>query len=495
MFILKIHEGYLSQTQRNAITIIIAVLVMIIIYKAPLPAPIYNNGEEILMTPEGKAVFAALMYAVILWITEAIPFAATSLSLLIIIHLMGVTDFGHLVQMGLGNTVLLFLIGAMGITAALTKSGLSNRIVIGILSKVGNNPKHIILAFLIVGSLLSMWVTDMAVAAMMMPLGVSILNNSGCRKLSSNFGRALMIACVWGPLIGGVATPAGNGGNILAMGFLHDIVKINITFPQWMAVGVPSAIFMIPFGYIILTRIFPLEMDQLPFESTELKKQFKDLGKLSRKEINTMIVFCTTVFLWIFGPFIKAFGFTLPAAGVSLLGFVLLFIPGLRVFACWHDAEKEISWSGIMLIAGGIAAGVMLAETGAARYIAWLMLSGLKGFHPLVRVLVVILMVEILKILFSSNSVTGAVIMPLVITLALDLGMNPWVIAGPAGIATSMAFIMVTSSPTNVIPYAAGYFSIRDFAKAGLLMTVCGILSVTSAVAIFGRFAGMNIWG
>ena len=147
-----------------------------------------------------------------------------------------------------------------------------------------------------------------------------------------------------------------------------------------------------------------------------------------------------------------------------------------------------------MLIAGGISAGMMLAETGAARWVAWGMLSGIGGFHPLIKVAAVVTMVEFLKVFFSSNSVTGAVVMPLIIVLALDLGINPWVLAGPAGIAASMAFIMVTSSPTNVIPYSSGYFSIMDYAKAGVLMTIAAIIIVTLSVAVFGRFANMNIW-
>lgn len=147
-----------------------------------------------------------------------------------------------------------------------------------------------------------------------------------------------------------------------------------------------------------------------------------------------------------------------------------------------------------MLIAGGISAGMLLADTGAARYIAWGALHGMGALHPVLRVAAVLVLVEMLKIFFSSNSVTGAVVIPLIIALAIDLGMNPWVVAGPAGIATSMAFIMVTSSPTNVIPYSAGYFTIKDFAKAGVFMTFAGICAVTISVTLFGRFAGMNIF-
>lgn len=173
---------------------------------------------------------------------------------------------------------------------------------------------------------------------------------------------------------------------------------------------------------------------------------------------------------------------------------MLLFVPGLRVFDDWKVAAKSIDWG-----RAGPHRGRHFRGHDARQHRRG-PLAGLGNalrvgeLHPVLRVLAVIGMVELLKIFFSSNSVTGAVVMPLIIALAMDIGMNPWILAGPAGIATSMAFIMVTSSPTNVIPYSSGYFRISEFAKSGVVMTIIGILAVTASVAIFGRFANMNIW-
>jgi len=102
----------------------------------------------------------------------------------------------------------------------------------------------------------------------------------------------------------------------------------------------------------------------LAFLHQNIKRELKELGPLTRKEINTLIIFSITVSLWLFGPLLKKIGFNLSDSGVALLGFLLLFIPGLRVFDNWKDAQKEIDWGGLMLIAGGISAGLMLAETG-----------------------------------------------------------------------------------------------------------------------------------
>ena len=483
------------ETARKTFFFLLGIAVMLIVIALPSPSPFYKGEEAIPLTANAKIVMAVLCFAVIQWMTEAIPFPATSLCLIVFLHILGVASFVKLVTLVFGNNVLLFLMGAMGLSAARTSSGLARRFMLWMLTKVGRRTDRIVLAFIAIGTMTSMWVTDMAVAAMLLPLGVSILESSGCKPLQSNFGRALMIGIVWGALIGGTATPAGCGPNVLAMQYVRDMAHMDVSFAQWMAVGVPGAMIMVPLGWFCLMKLFPPEFREIPTSLESIRAELNALGGLNTKEIRTLVVFLTMVTLWLGGSNLEPYiGFKAPEGFVALLGFVLLFVPGLRVFDDWKVAAKSIDWGGLVLIAGGISAGMMLASTGAARWLAWGMLSGVGELHPVLRVLAVIGMVELLKIFFSSNSVTGAVVMPLIIALAMDIGMNPWILAGPAGIATSMAFIMVTSSPTNVIPYSSGYFRISEFAKSGVVMTIIGILAVTASVAIFGRFANMNIW-
>lgn len=488
-------EGASRQARKNTLFFLLAVAVFIIITLLPSPPPLQNGAESIYLTAEAKIVIASLCFAVVLWMTEAIPFPVTSILLIVILHAANIASFKELAQVGFGSNVLLFLMGAMGLSSAMTASGLAKRFMLFLLSKVGRRTDMIVLAFMTAGTLTSMWVTDMAVAAMLLPLGMSILSDCGCKPLQSNFGKSLMIGIVWGALIGGTATPSGCGPNVLAMQYVRDMAGMDVSFADWMIVGVPGAMLMLPLGWFCLMKIFPPEFKELPSNFDNIKEELVALGSLNIREKKTLAVFLTMVTLWIGGPSISAIvGFPLPEAYVAFGGFALLFLPGLRVFPDWEEASKCISWGGLVLIAGGIAAGMMLSETGAARYIAWGLLSDIGSLHPVIRVLAVICLVEALKIFFSSNSVTGAVVVPLIIALAMETGINPWVLAGPAGIATSMAFIMVTSSPTNVIPYSSGYFSIPDFAKAGIAMTVVAVLSVTASVAIFGQFAQMNIW-
>ena len=139
-----------------------------------------------------------------------------------------------------------------------------------------------------------------------------------------------------------------------------------------------------------------------------IRAELNALGGLNTKEIRTLVVFLTMVTLWLGGSNLEPYiGFKAPEGFVALLGFVLLFVPGLRVFDDWKVAAKSIDWGGLVLIAGGISAGMMLASTGAARWLAWGMLSGVGELHPVLRVLAVIGMVELLKIFSPPTASPG----------------------------------------------------------------------------------------
>jgi sodium-dependent dicarboxylate transporter 2/3/5 len=130
-------------------------------------------------------------------------------------------------------------------------------------------------------------------------------------------------------------------------------------------------------------------------------------------------------------------------------------------------------------------------DTGAAAWIAQVAFSRLGDLPPVAIVFCVVAGVSLMKMLFSSNTVTGIIMVPLLIALAKNLGLPPTLVAMPAGISASLAFLLVTSTPTAVIPYSSGYFSIRDMAKAGVWMEIAAWSCVTLSVVVFGRMSGL----
>jgi sodium-dependent dicarboxylate transporter 2/3/5 len=468
---------------RRMLILLAAAGLLLAIYALPTPPPLERAGNLIPLTPDGKTCLGIMAFAVTLWVTEAMPFAATSLLVVLMIPAFGIADYRAVVRTSFGDPVITFFIGVLILAAAFTQSGLGTRLTYLVLCYVGTSTSRVLLGFLIVGTLISMWITDIAVAAMLLPLGVGLLHDAGLRPGHSNFGRALMIATAFGPLIGGIATPAGTAANLVAIAQLKQLANVDVSFWRWMGLGVPASLLMIPFAWWILLRMFPPELDRLPISADAITDRLRELGPLRGGEIRTLLVFAVVVALWLFT--------SLPVEAVGLGGGVALFLPGLRVLS-WKEAEAQVEWGGIMMIVAGLSLGLAVFDTGAARWLAWVLLGQITSVPDPLRPFVVVLAVAGLHLLFSSNTVTASIIIPILVALASDLHLDSWTTVAPAAFTSSLAFILVSEGPTTIIPYSSGYFSIRDMAKAGILMTVAAAACV-AATQYAGRTLALDL--
>jgi sodium-dependent dicarboxylate transporter 2/3/5 len=471
---------------RNGIILAVGLAIGLAVTLAPAPASLVstivkavNPGTSTpsyatVMHSGGPAMAAlgVMAFALIMWISEALPFHITGLLSLVFLTLLKVGKYKEIISTGFGNDIVVFFIGVLVITAFITKSGLGRRISAVILSITGNSTKAILFGFLAAGTILSMWITDMAVAAMLMPLARAILQEEGCKPKESNFGKALMISVAWGALIGGIGTPAGTGANPIALQFLATMAGIRLSFLDWMVYGVPSAILILPVAWGVLLLFFPPEMKHLKVSRAELKDQLKAMPPMNREEKITLFVFALTVITWVATPLIEGpIGMVIEISMPALLAACLFFMPGMSK-ARWKEIEGEIDWAGILLIVSGISLGTYLYKTGVAEWLAITLLGRIGEVPVFMQLFLVTLGVCLLKVVFSSNSVTATILIPLIIGLGKATGIDVTGITLAAGLTTSLAFILVTTTPTNVIPFNAGYFSIKDMAKAGLVLTV-----------------------
>lgn len=473
--------------KKNIIYIVLALLIALVFMNITIPESMTHVGDATL-TKAGQTAMAVLLFALVLWMTEALPFHITGLLGIAMMALFKVDTFKIIVKSGFGNDIIIFFIGVLILSAYITRSGLGKRISMFILSKTGNHTYFIILGFLMVGVILSMWITNMAVAAMLMPLGRSILEEEKVTPLKSNFGKALMIACAWGSIVGGIGTPAGAGPNPLAVGFLRDMAGIRVSFMDWMIFGIPSAFLLLLPTWGIILLFFKPEMKRLSKSKEQLKDEYGALPKMDREEKITVTIFVLTAVLWVTSSlFEKWLGMSIPISMPVLITSALFFFPGVSKIK-WKDIEPDISWSGIILVVSGISLGMMLYNSGAAQWLSVVLLGNIGSVHPFVQILAIVFIISMLKIVFSSNTVTATIIIPIMIALAESLGINPLAMTLPAALTSSLAFILVTSTPTNVIPYSAGYFSIKDMAKAGVVLTIISTIIIATSIYVIGRF-------
>ena len=479
-------ERRVDPTRRGVIALAAALALMLVIMLAPAPPPLERAGSLIELSAAGQACLAIMAFAITLWVTEALPFAATSLLVLLLIAAFGIADYRTVVRAGFGDPIVTFILGALMLSAAFTRSGLGARLAYHMLLGVGTRTDRVLLGMLAVGTAISMWLPDVAVAAMLLPVAVGLLRDAGLQPGKSQFGRALMIAVAFGPLIGGIATPAGTTANLVAIAQLQQLAGIEISFVTWMLYGTPAAVIMVPFAWWILLWLFPPEIPRLPVTIAEIRVRLAQLGPPGRLERVTLAIFLVVITTWVVTPLADTWSggrIAPPIEAVALAGGVCLFLPGVRVLT-WKEAEREIEWGGLMLIIAGLALGLVVFESGAARWLAWILLGELRNVPALLQPGVVVLAVCALHMMFSSNTVTATIIVPILIALAADLGLDTWALVAPAGFASSLAFILVSEGPTTIIPHASGFFSIKDMAKAGVLMTIAaaGCVAVSQHV-------------
>jgi len=461
---------------------VVATLFMVFISKFPVAESFLTVGDVVL-EPGGRMALGILFFCVYLWISEPVPFHITGCIGILLMTFLKLQPFGGIVKLGFGDEIVVFFMGVLILSSVITRSGLGKRVSMFILSFTGNNTSNIILGFIVTGATLGMFVTNMAVAAMLIPIAKSMLEEEGLKPRQSNFGKALMISCAYGATISGVTTPAAAGPNIIAMNYMREI-GVNVSFLEWMMYGVPAAILMIIPCWLILTRVFKPEISRLSKTTEELKAEYKKLGPMTRDERATSVVFGITVALWLSSTWLSELvGVELAGTIPALVCTCMLFMPGVTSFK-WKEISNDISWDGIILIATGMSLGLVMHQLGAALWLSKVLLGGIIGMHPLIQIFMIVIIIEVIKIGLSSNTVTAAIIMPIMIALAQSNNLPFKGILIPTALSMSLAFVIVASSPTNLIPYSTGYFSIIDMIKSGIIMTL--VAATVIALVIFG---------
>ena len=221
------------------------------------------------MSAEAWHLVAMAIWMVIWWLSEAIPLPATALLPIILMPLLGVEQMRSVAANYAHPLIFLFL-GGFLLAAAMQKAGLHRRIALQIVSRVGTSPAKIILGFMLATGFLSMWISNTATVIMMYAVGLSVIDfvshHSDDDKTVRNFGVALMLAIAYSASIGGVGTLIGTPPNALLASFLQNTYAIEITFFNWMLLGIPVVLVMLPLTWLLLTRLlFPA--DQIAIHS------------------------------------------------------------------------------------------------------------------------------------------------------------------------------------------------------------------------------------
>ncbi|MGI3163484.1 SLC13 family permease [Pseudooceanicola sp. 200-1SW] len=442
-----------------------------------LPAP---EG----MAPEAWRLVALTVWMVIWWLSEAIPLPATALLPIPMMPLLGIQEVPA-ITVNYGNHLIFLFLGGFILAGAMQRWGLHRRIALTIVRAIGSTPTRIVLGFMLATAFLSMWISNTATAVMMYAVGISVIEFVAAkvkdRALVRNFGVALMLSIAFSASIGGVGTLIGTPPNALLAGLLGETYGIEIGFMQWMLIGLPVVLVMLPVAYLLLTRVvFPMQGLDLGGVNAVIDEEYQRLGRMDRGEIIVAVVFGAAAFFWITRSFL---GLPLNDAGIGMAAALLLFaIPVGRDqgFVLDWSIARSLPWGVLMLFGGGLALAGAFSATGLAEWIGD-GVAGLQGINLWLLVLIVAGVIVYLTEI-TSNTASTATFLPILGAVAVGLGVAPELLMVPVALGASMAFMMPVATPPNAIVFSYEEMHLSDMVKAGFLLNIVSIAVVFGAM-------------
>ena len=459
--------------------------------------------------PQLNTMAAIAILMAILWITEAIPLAATSLIPLIFYPITGILSADEIASSYINSIIFLFL-GGFLIAIAMEEWSLHKRIALKIITILGGSPSSIVIGFMIAGAILSMWISNTATALMLLPIGIAVvqkLENEFGEERIHNFSVILFLSIAYSCTLGGLATLIGTPPNLVMVKMLTILFPEapEISFSSWMLLALPISILMLFFVSFILTKVWFKVDEEIKFDKNFIYNEYKALGKISFEEKAISIIFCVTALLWIFRTDIDFGLFTilgwsnlLPTSDLINDGTVAITMASLLFLIPSRSDERalldnnsfsKVPWGIILLFGGGFALAKGFSTTGLSDFIGY-QLTGLQSVSPIFIILVTAFMISFLTELTSNTAVTQ-MILPIVASFSIAIGLNPLLLMLTATLSASMAFMLPVATPPNTIIFASGRIRISEMAKTGFTMNLVGVI----IVAVLVYFLGSSIFG
>jgi sodium-dependent dicarboxylate transporter 2/3/5 len=479
-------------SRRRTTGLFLGPLVLVGLLIAPLP-----------LAEPAHRLAAILGMMGVLWVTEALPLPVTAMLGPVLAVILRVAPV-RAAFASFADPVIFVFIGGFILAEAMFVHGVDRRIAYTALSWrfVGASAGRILIVYGLVAMLLSMWMSNTATTAMLFPIGLSVVAHlartgaTGARQ----FALVIMLITSFAASIGGMATPVGTPPNLIGIGMLERLTGIDITFFQWMAIGVPAALVMFA---IVAVQFYVAGARGVSVGagSTQLvREELARLGALSRGQRNVLVAFGVTVALWVTPgvlalgrlddtDFARAYAQAMPESVAAMTGAFLLFLLPVdwraRRFTLTWDEALKIDWGIVFLYGGGLAMGELAFTTGLAEAIG----KGITAWLPSQTTVALTMLFTGTAIVLSeatSNTAAANMIVPVAIAVAQAAGVRPLEPALGATLGASMGFMMPVSTPPNAIVYSSGFIPITAMMRYGVLLDVAGFFVIVGLVLLLG---------
>lgn len=398
-----------------------------------------------------------------LWMTEIVPLPVTALLVPVIAYFMGILSPKEAMA-PFSSTIIFLFMGGFTLAALLNKHGIDRWLADKVTTMSNGNLWVSVIGFFAVTSFLSMWMSNTATTAMMIPIAIALVNKEYPRMRTM-----ILLGTAYSANIGGNGTAVGSPPNGLA------VSALDIDFFTWFKVGFPTALVMFPLVIIALWFVIRPEKDAKVNRLSDSHSM-----NWTSEAKGTIGLFLFTVICWIFSSQI---GSSLGLKNFDRMIAILItaLAPAFKLIT-WKDLEDKIGWGILLLFGGGLCLSVVLGDTGTSLWLATALINSIST--PWIIIFACITLMVFLTEL-SSNTGSAAILIPVMIALSnqFDPAVTYALVFG-VGLAANCAFMLPVATPPNALVYGTGYINQKDMIKTGIILNIFSIFVVYTMVTL-----------
>lgn len=421
-----------------------------------------------------RICLAMVVFVIGCFLTEAIPLPGVAFCIGLILVFSGIVSRRDVAAF-YWTDACWFIMGSLMFAAAFVKTGVDKRICLLLFSKLARpGVRTITLIIVLVIAPAASFISDHALAAMFLPIGVILYMNSLNERVPQDpeLAKMLMICICMATNIGGFGSPSGGARNVIIMTYLEDMFGVSITYSQWVLMAMPFTILMIPILWWLLNWSFKPQIRDLGPALTILQGDIARLGGWNRKQVAAVVVFLAMLFGWITESSLlnQLLGFRLGIGVIAMAGAVAYLLLGI---VNWRDYQEKVDWGVVWLYAGAIIFGKVLDSSGAAY---WLARSAIEGLNAIGATGNLALLgaggvITTFMTNLMADGPAAAAVGPVTLNMAAVQGIGTMLVPF-MGLVTSccasFAYLLIIGTPPNAIVYASGYLTAKDYLRVGI---------------------------
>jgi anion transporter len=438
------------------------------------------------LSPQGKASVGVAVFAIIIWVTQALEDALSGLLIVFLLAALNATSLAAAFG-GFANTALWLIVIGFIMAGAMEKSGFSKRVALTLVSLAGGDAVRVYWAVALVMAVMTFLVPSItARTLLMLPIILGIGQAFKAEPGKSNIMKALMFIVAMSGTMMSLGVLTAHVGNPITAGLIEAATRQTISWSHWFRVGGVPAFALAFLSVYVLRLMWPPEIRTLGSGQDYIRQELLAMGPFSKSEKYTLVVFLLTLLLWATDSFHK-----INVVVVGMAAVIVLLWPARGIMP-WKEAQARVPWNVFVLYGAGLSMGAALASSGAAKWMAGTALGPLMGLPHVVQIIIIIWLITALQVFFTGGGPKTTALTPIIIAHAVAIGADPMAFALILGMNMQHQYLLPVTNMPNAVAIGSGHITSREMMRTGAVMSVLAAAFMTVMCLTYWSWLGLT---